>query len=65
MAALGSSDDSCGVCPETTFVCPASGTFSVLTAPFGSTSSALCEPVVSAVPAGSVDGKVSADAGVK
>jgi hypothetical protein len=66
VAALGASDDSCGFCPETRLICPASGSFSVLTASYDSSLSVRCEPVVTAASAGSVDaGSASPDAGVK
>jgi hypothetical protein len=62
--ALTASDDSCGLCPEATFACPASGTFSVLTTSFNSSVPALCTPVVAASSSGDA-GSGSADAGAK
>jgi hypothetical protein len=42
--AIGLVDDACGLCPETQFICPPSGVYSVLTGPFNSAEPALCEP---------------------
>lgn len=44
-SAIALVDDACGVCPETSFTCPASGTYSVMVASFGSSGSFACEPV--------------------
>ncbi len=43
-AALAANDDSCGLCPEVTFACPASGVYSVLTGAYNSLGTATCEP---------------------
>jgi hypothetical protein len=44
-SAIALSDDSCSVCPEARFSCPASGTYSVLTGSFDPTSPSVCQPV--------------------
>ncbi len=46
--ALASIDDTCGLCPQAGFVCPASGTYTVLTAPYAPGSAYACQ--VSATP---------------
>jgi hypothetical protein len=41
--ALAQDDDGCGsLCPETTLVCPPGGVYTILTAPFSSSSSYTC-----------------------
>jgi hypothetical protein len=40
---LASVDDTCGLCPQVEFVCPASGVYSVLTAAFSSDSPFICD----------------------
>jgi len=41
--ALASIDDSCGLCPQADFVCPASGTYTVLTGAYGSGMEYTCQ----------------------
>lgn len=46
-AAIAQDDDSCGsLCPRATMRCPSSGRYTVLTAPFGSSSGYSCSVVV-------------------
>lgn len=44
-SAIAEVDDACGLCPETFFTCPASGTYTVLVASFGAGGWFQCEPV--------------------
>ena len=46
--AIALSDDSCSLCPETQFVCPASGVYSVLTGSFNSSLPSVCQPTTQA-----------------
>jgi hypothetical protein len=43
-SAVTMGDDSCSVCPEVRFSCPASGTYSVLTGSFISSAPSVCQP---------------------
>lgn len=44
-SAIALVDDACGLCPETRFTCPASGTYSVMVASLWSEGAFVCEPV--------------------
>ncbi len=52
---IGLSDDSCSLCPEAQFICPASGQYSTLLAPFSSGSSFTCELGIVNAPLPSAD----------
>jgi len=41
--ALALVDDRCGLCPDTSFTCPASGVYTVLTGPYSASSAYTCE----------------------
>ncbi|WP_437677582.1 lysyl oxidase family protein [Sorangium sp. So ce131] len=43
---LADEDDTCGRCPETMFICPPSGSYTVLVAPYSTFSAATCEVAV-------------------
>jgi hypothetical protein len=50
-AAVTANDDSCGLCSMVQFVCPPSGTYSVLTGPYQSGDPFVCQAVAaSSVP---------------
>jgi len=50
--ALAFNDDGCprSFCPVTEFVCPSSGRYTLMTAPYRSTASATCRPAAEPVP---------------
>ncbi|WP_437817467.1 lysyl oxidase family protein [Sorangium sp. So ce1078] len=48
VAALASVDDTCGYCPQASFVCPESGVYTVLVAAYNSSSAFTCDVTASA-----------------
>jgi len=44
--AIAAEDDSCGFCPQTSFTCPASGVYTVLTAPYRAGNPYSCEVAI-------------------